>query len=61
VIAYLRKDGDDVLLIVCNFTPVPRFDYKVGVPREGFWKEVLNSDAVEYGGSGLGNMGGLAR
>jgi len=58
VIAYLRKDGDDVLLIVCNFTPVPRFDYKVGVPREGFWKEVLNSDAVEYGGSGLGNMGG---
>ena len=60
VIAYLRKDEDDIFLIACNFTPVPRFNYRVGVPREGFWKEVLNSDAVEYGGSGLGNLGGVA-
>jgi 1,4-alpha-glucan branching enzyme len=49
----------DILLVVCNFTPVPRVDYRVGVPRGGFWEEVLNSDAKEYGGSGLGNSGGV--
>ena len=42
----------------CNFTPVPRDDYRVGVPAGGFWREVLNSDAHEYGGSGMGNGGG---
>ncbi|MBI3091026.1 MAG: 1,4-alpha-glucan branching protein GlgB [Candidatus Tectomicrobia bacterium] len=47
------------MLVVCNFTPVPRFSYRVGVPRGGFWKEVLNSDAREYGGSGMGNLGGV--
>jgi 1,4-alpha-glucan branching enzyme len=45
--------------VVCNFTPVPRQGYRVGVPREGFWQEMLNSDAEEYGGSGWGNFGGL--
>ncbi|MGB4097410.1 MAG: 1,4-alpha-glucan branching protein GlgB [Acetomicrobium sp.] len=60
VICYLRKGvkEKDLFLIVCNFTPLPRFDYRVGVPRTGFWKEVLNSDAIDYGGSGLGNLGG---
>lgn len=52
-----RSQGGPIL-VVCNFTPVPREDYKVGVPFGGYWVELLNSDAVEYGGSGWGNMGG---
>ena len=48
-----------MILVVCNFTPVPRHNYRTGVPRGGFWKEVLNSDAQIYGGSGQGNMGGV--
>jgi 1,4-alpha-glucan branching enzyme len=48
-----------MVLVVCNFTPVPRLNYQVGAPRGGFWRELLNSDAREYGGSGLGNMGGV--
>jgi 1,4-alpha-glucan branching enzyme len=47
------------MLCVCNFTPVPRQNYRVGVPLECFWREVLNSDAPLYGGSGQGNIGGL--
>jgi 1,4-alpha-glucan branching enzyme len=60
-ISFLRKGktNDDDMLIVCNFTPVPRFNYRVGVPLKGFWREILNSDAREYGGSGIGNLGGL--
>jgi 1,4-alpha-glucan branching enzyme len=60
VISLLRKgkDGDNPVLVVCNFTPVPRLGYKVGVSTDGYWKEILNSDAAEYGGSGMGNMGG---
>jgi 1,4-alpha-glucan branching enzyme len=61
IISYLRKDraGADILAVVCNFTPVPRYNYRVGVPSGGWWREILNSDAVEYGGSGQGNMGGV--
>ena len=51
--------SDDLVLVVCNFTPVSRFNYRIGVPRDGFWSEVLNSDASIYGGSDLGNMGGV--
>jgi len=60
VISLLRKGktADDAVLITCNFTPVPRVGYKVGVPSAGYWKEILNSDAREYGGGGIGNMGG---
>ena len=60
VISFLRlgRAPSDVVLVVCNFTPVVRRDYAVGVPCGGYWREVLNSDAGEYGGSGLGNMGG---
>jgi 1,4-alpha-glucan branching enzyme len=59
VISLLRKGGQgDLVLVLCNFTPVPRFDYRVGVPRGGYWQEVLNSDAPAYAGSGLGNWGG---
>jgi 1,4-alpha-glucan branching enzyme len=46
-------------VVVCNFTPVPRYGYRVGVPSGGFWRELLNSDAQEYGGSGMGNLGGV--
>ena len=43
--------------MVCNLTPVPRSDYRVGVPQGGHWDELGNSDASEFGGSGMGNMG----
>jgi 1,4-alpha-glucan branching enzyme len=52
-----RSEGDAVI-VVCNFTPVPRPNYRVGAPRGGFWREILNSDATQYGGSGWGNLGG---
>jgi 1,4-alpha-glucan branching enzyme len=60
VLSYLRKakDGSSVL-VVANFTPVPREDYLVGVPQAGYWVERLNSDATLYGGSGVGNQGGV--
>jgi 1,4-alpha-glucan branching enzyme len=47
------------VVVVCNFTPVPRIGYRLGVPTGGFWRELLNSDAKEYGGSGMGNLGGV--
>ncbi|MEZ5566029.1 MAG: 1,4-alpha-glucan branching protein GlgB [Gammaproteobacteria bacterium] len=61
VLAFLRKGSSprDTALVVCNFTPVPREHYRIGVPRAGWWSERLNSDALEYGGSGIGNFGGL--
>lgn len=60
VVSFIRhsKKQGDVLLFVCNFTPVPRHNYRVGVTAGGYWKEVLNSDAPLYGGSGQGNIGG---
>ena len=60
VVSLIRKGKSekDVVLVVCNFTPVPRESYQVGVPHSGFWRELLNSDANEYGGSGMGNLGG---
>ena len=62
IISFIRRGRhpDEQLLFVCNFTPVPRQNYRIGVPQEGFWKEVLNSDAPLYGGSGVGNLGGVA-
>jgi 1,4-alpha-glucan branching enzyme len=61
VISFLRRgqNPDDPLLFVCNFTPVVRQNYRVGVPQPGSWSEILNSDAPLYGGSGQGNFGGL--
>ncbi|GAB4347736.1 MAG: 1,4-alpha-glucan branching protein GlgB [Candidatus Abyssubacteria bacterium] len=53
------RTPEDTLIIACNFTPVPRHNYSVGVPAGGIWKEVANSDAEEYGGSGHGNLGGV--
>ena len=61
VISFIRKGRhtNDIILVVCNFTPIPRYNYRVGVPRGGFWKEVLNSDSELYGGSNMGNSGGV--
>ncbi len=60
-LSFLRKGKaeKDQVLIVCNFTPVPRDNYRVGVPHAGTWTEALNSDATLYGGSGRGNLGGV--
>ncbi|MBU1237264.1 MAG: 1,4-alpha-glucan branching protein GlgB [Gammaproteobacteria bacterium] len=60
VLSWLRRghDPNDVVLVVCNFTPVRRDNYAIGVPRGGWWQECLNSDAPLYGGSGQGNLGG---
>ena len=62
VISLLRhsRSSQQSIAVVCNFTPVPRQQYRVGVPQDGYWKELLNSDASMYGGSGLGNLGGLS-
>ena len=59
VLAWLRMDPDGgaPVLVAFNFTPVPRRGYRVGVPATGRWREILNTDAEAYGGSGLGNMG----
>ncbi len=60
VLTWLRRagaEGPDIL-VVLNLTPVPRMNYRVGVPSGGYWREVLNSDAPEYGGQGWGNFGG---
>jgi len=59
IVSFLRKSRNAMVLCVYNFTPVPRFNYRIGVPKEGFWKELLNSDSHIYGGSGLGNLGGV--
>lgn len=61
VLSYLRRghSTNDIFLIACNFTPIPRINYRVGVPHGGYWQEVLNSDAADYGGSAQGNLGGL--
>jgi 1,4-alpha-glucan branching enzyme len=60
VIAFLRKDrAGGCVLVICNFTPVARPNYRLGVPHGGRWREALNSDATHYGGSGQGNFGGV--
>jgi len=55
VLSYLRWDGSDFHVVVLNFTPVVRTDYRIGVPREGRYREVFNSDSRFYGGSDVGN------
>jgi len=60
VLSFLRKAHHaPPLLAVCNFTPVPRHNLLVGVPTGGYWRELANSDAAAYGGSGIGNAGGV--
>jgi 1,4-alpha-glucan branching enzyme len=59
VVSFVRKGaGGEMVFAVFNFTPVPRFGYRISVPEGGWWRELLNSDATEYGGSGVGNFGG---
>jgi 1,4-alpha-glucan branching enzyme len=59
VYAWIRRAGDEVAVIVLNLTPVPRHGYRLGLPRAGHWLEALNSDSQHYGGSNLGNLGGV--
>jgi 1,4-alpha-glucan branching enzyme len=61
VFAFLRYGGEAAspVLVVCNMTPVPRSGYRIGVPRPGEWRELLNSDAAVYGGSNIGNGGAV--
>jgi len=61
VLSYLRKDrsGERLVAAVFNFTPVPRTNYRIGVPKLGIWREAINSDAALYGGSNVGNQGGV--
>ncbi len=61
VFAYLRNslDGGPAALVVCNFTPAPQYEYRLGVPHEGAWTEALNSDASGYGGSNVRNGGAI--
>ncbi len=61
-ITFLRRGGpgQPPLAVACNFTPVPRSNYRFGVPHGGFWQEILNGDAALYGGSGQGNIGGVS-
>ncbi len=61
ILSFVRRseDGKDTLIVIGNFTPTPRLNYRVGVPSEGTWEEILNSDATFYGGSGAGNFGGV--
>ena len=61
VLAFLRRarNTQDSIVVVCNFTPVPRYDYRIGVPTGGYYREVLNTDSAIYGGSNLGNEGGV--
>jgi 1,4-alpha-glucan branching enzyme len=61
VLSFVRraKNADDIVLVVCNFTPVLREGYRVGVPRPGFYREILNSDSKYYEGSDAGNAGGV--
>jgi 1,4-alpha-glucan branching enzyme len=61
VVSVLRKGSapNDLLIAAFNFTPVPRHNYQIGAPLGGHWRELLNSDAPMYGGSGQGNLGGV--
>ena len=57
--SYRFKTEGDYVVVAVNFTPVPREDYRLGVPNPGFYREILNSDSEEYGGSNQGNAGGV--
>jgi 1,4-alpha-glucan branching enzyme len=59
VFSFLRTSGEDQLLVVLNFTPVPRHNWRVGVPAAGEYREVLNSDSHHYGGTNVGNVGSV--
>jgi 1,4-alpha-glucan branching enzyme len=62
ILSFIRygKDKSRPVLVIANFTPVPRYNYRIGVPDDAVWYEILNSDARQYGGSGMGNFGEVA-
>jgi 1,4-alpha-glucan branching enzyme len=57
MLSYMRRDGDEFIVVALNFTPVPRHDYRIGVPAPGSYQERFNSDSGYYGGSDVGNRG----
>jgi 1,4-alpha-glucan branching enzyme len=59
VYSYIRRAGEEAVVVVLNMTPVPRHDYRLGLPAAGRWVEALNSDSEHYGGSNVGNLGGV--
>ena len=61
VVSLMRtaRDPHDFVVMVFNFTPVPRYEYRIGVPEPGYYAELMNSDAAIYGGSDVGNSGGV--
>jgi 1,4-alpha-glucan branching enzyme len=63
VVSFLRfgsqEHGAPVLACVANFSAMPHHEYRVGLPLAGRWREVLNTDSLDYGGSGVGNLGGV--
>jgi 1,4-alpha-glucan branching enzyme len=61
VIAWLRRGDhrDHAVVVVCNFTPVPRIGYRIGVPEPGLYREAINTDSAVYGGSNMGNGGAV--
>jgi 1,4-alpha-glucan branching enzyme len=61
ILSFMRKskNAEEIVAVVFNFTPVPRHNYRVGVPRGGHWREILNSDSKQYGGADFGNLGGI--
>jgi 1,4-alpha-glucan branching enzyme len=61
VLSFVRqqKAGQGMLVVILNLTPVPRYRYRIGLPRQGRWLEALNSDSITYGGSNVGNLGGV--
>ena len=59
MLSFIRRHGDDFMVIVLNFTPVPREEYRVGVPALGSYRELFNSNSGYYGGSDVGNRGGV--
>jgi len=61
MLSFIRFDAakEKRVIVVINYTPVTRYNYRIGVPEDGFWREIINSDASQYGGSGAGNMGGV--
>ena len=62
IVSFVRRarDPNDFVVVVANFTPVPREGYRLGVPAPGFYRELLNSDSTYYGGSNMGNAGGIS-
>ncbi len=61
MLSFIRKgkNPEDIVVVVLNFTPVPRTDYRLGVPKPGFYQEIFNSDSDLYGGGNVGNSGGI--